>query len=548
MTPDRSPDLKRGLVVLAPAIPWREGPVRSAAITTVTAIFFLAIAVLASLPSEAHADPLGQVTEYRGLTSDAQHLTLGPDGNMWFAERQVPAIGRITPNGEVTIFTAGLRTHSAPCSLAVGPDGNLWFADEGGLGGETGAIGRITPSGTITEFTAGLDSGEKPQDIVAGPDGNIWWSSFSGRGVGKITTAGAITDLSAGLNQGLEPEDVREPGGLVVGPDGSIWFNNYSEDGSAIGKIVPSDDAITEYPVPDYGVPDGVTAGGDGNVWFIDEGNETIDRITPAGVITPFDTGAILNSTEEQQPTGITLGPDGNIWFTYNGKGYGTPPPAYVGNITPAGVVTKFPAPEQYLGGITRGPDGNLWFSDHGSLARITTTGEITEFPVHAAELAAGPDGDMWFDDGEGGELIGKIGTAASPSGGNTGTGGPGSSGSSSTGSGPSTSVPALPPSPNGARSAGVKVGKTTLKLEKGTAQLSVTFPGPGKLVVGGKGIKGVTELIKKAGKTKIGVKPTAKALTKLKSRGQVSLPIKITFTPTGGKAATVSATLKLEG
>ena len=49
---------------------------------------------------------------------------------------------------------------------------------------------------------------------------------------------------------------------------------------------------------------------------------------------------------------------------------------------------------------ITVGPDGALWFNvPCGTVARITTAGVITEYPVGAgpAGITAGPDGALWF-------------------------------------------------------------------------------------------------------------------------------------------------------
>lgn len=62
---------------------------------------------------------------------------------------------------------------------------------------------------------------------------------------------------------------------------------------------------------------------------------------------------------------------------------------------------------------ITAGPDGALWFTECGTsqLARITTTGAITEIPlvnVLPRDLTVGSDGAIWFT--EGGHLaIGRM-------------------------------------------------------------------------------------------------------------------------------------------
>jgi virginiamycin B lyase len=64
---------------------------------------------------------------------------------------------------------------------------------------------------------------------------------------------------------------------------------------------------------------------------------------------------------------------------------------------------------------ITAGPDGNLWFTEDAgnNIGRITTTGEITEFPIPTPQsgphgIAVGPDGNLWFTE-QTGNKIGRI-------------------------------------------------------------------------------------------------------------------------------------------
>src|ERR1700720_1677804 len=71
---------------------------------------------------------------------------------------------RCTPSFvPITEFTAGITSGSNPNNIVAGPDGNLWFPEY-----YSDRIGRITPAGTVTEFSAGISSG--PADIAAGPD------------------------------------------------------------------------------------------------------------------------------------------------------------------------------------------------------------------------------------------------------------------------------------------------------------------------------------------------------------------------------------------
>src|SRR5436189_555880 len=54
---------------------------------------------------------------------------------------------------------------------------------------------------------------------------------------------------------------------------------------------------------------------------------------------------------------------------------------------------------------IVAGPDGNLWVFESGrqSIARMTPTGQLTEFSIPAGvtvgRMIAGPDGAIWFTD-----------------------------------------------------------------------------------------------------------------------------------------------------
>ena len=53
----------------------------------------------------------------------------------------------------VTEFSAGISAKAEPFSITAGPDGNLWFTEWG-----ANRIGRITPSGVVTEFSAGISA------------------------------------------------------------------------------------------------------------------------------------------------------------------------------------------------------------------------------------------------------------------------------------------------------------------------------------------------------------------------------------------------------
>jgi streptogramin lyase len=155
--------------------------------------------------------PSGVITEKPIPTNGQTYMdNVGPhgittgtaDGNVWFTERSLGRIARMTLGGSVTRFPLAM-SNVAPGGITSGPDGNLWFTT-------IFTIGRITPTGTITEFATTANA--FPTEITRGPDGNLWFSQQGA--IGRITPAGAITDFQV----------ASTPEGITAGPDGNIWF------------------------------------------------------------------------------------------------------------------------------------------------------------------------------------------------------------------------------------------------------------------------------------------------------------------------------------
>lgn len=294
-----------------------------------------------------------------------QHLTVGPDGNVWFTDMgQTPAIGMIKPSTDlIAEYSNGLPPSVTLGGITAGPDGNLWFTDAG-----TPAIGRFNPAThVITEFTAGLNTGSQPLDIVAGPDGNLWFTDDgTTKAIGFLDpTTGAITEISSGLQAGTLSDPLR----ITVGPDHNMWFTDDGATTAAIGRVnLRNGDQITEFTtgLSALHYPGGIVTGPDGNLWFA--AWNAIGRITPSGTITMYTAG--LQSYAQVQY--IASGPDGNLWFNDAG---GSPSNPQLGMINPTtGAITEFrsglPVSTQPAA-ITVGPAGSdtLWFADIAAYA-----------------------------------------------------------------------------------------------------------------------------------------------------------------------------------
>ncbi len=88
-------------------------------------------------------------------------LARGADGNLWFSEHTGNRMARITQNGVITEWDIP-TPNSQPRAIALGADGNIWFGMFA-----AGKVGRITPEGVITEFTPPTPN-SGPRALAAG--------------------------------------------------------------------------------------------------------------------------------------------------------------------------------------------------------------------------------------------------------------------------------------------------------------------------------------------------------------------------------------------
>jgi len=78
-------------------------------------------------------------------------------------------------------------------------------------------------------------------------------------------------------------------------------------------------------------------------------------------------------------------------------------------------------------------------------------------------------------------------------------------------------------------------LAKPKLDRRRGTATLTVTVPGSGRLVLKGSGVKRQTKRAKRSGKVSLAIRPQRKTSKKLKSTGSAKVWVKVTYIPTGG-------------
>lgn len=354
-----------------------------------------AVGLTLALSAAAGAVSPGGITEFPvGGTAKLTGITGGPDGNVWFVDGT--AIGRITPAGTISTFTASTTgfTIDAWNGITLGPDGNLWATAT--ILPDGGVIAQIAPNGTFLNlFSTNLQTNADPTLITPGPSGSatLWFiDNATARGgdpdIGEITTGGTITEFSASQAPGVD--------GLVAA-DGQLWLSA-GPSGGGFGTIdqVNTSSSVgtleTYYSPgemePDFD-PQGLAADSHGNLYYTLDGGAELNtggqRIGigeymdpgPGGTVTAYATG--LQASEQSDPTAITAGPDGNMYFVDDGEANGGRDELGELNTT-THAITEFSS--GLPGGsvpsaITGGPDGNVWFTDQGteSIGQLNLTG-----------------------------------------------------------------------------------------------------------------------------------------------------------------------------
>ena len=274
--------------------------------------------------------------------------------------------------------------------LIVDPNRIVWFVVNA-PNSANDTIGRMAPDGTVTIAPLSFDFKDVINGLASTPDGSLWFTVAAidrskQNQVVRLSPSGTITIF-----------DVPSwPGGIASGPDGSVWFTQLPDH---IGRITPAS-KLTEYTMPArWGatgrvtgrvVPTSIALGSDGNMWATVSSINAIVRITPSGRMAKFDL-----PTRKSGPGAIAAGPDGDLWFTEG-------PVTRIGRIAPDGTIAEFTDSKitDTPHDIVAGRENDMWFCEIGFVGRITTGGAVS---VHAAPggtcggIATDPSGDVWL-------------------------------------------------------------------------------------------------------------------------------------------------------
>jgi sugar lactone lactonase YvrE len=355
------------------------------------------------------ADGVGAAAQFSGFAG----IAVDQAGNVFVADEGNYTVRKITPPGVVTTLagTAGVNgdndgqgaaaTFSESSALTIDSGGNLL------VGQFNGGVRLVTPGGTVsTLFPSGLkgevEAGSFAEAIyvstlAADTAGNLYVADAENNMLWKITAGGSVTAL-AGSSNGFGSANgigaaarFAQPNAVAVDGSGNVYVADTGND--MIRKITPTGAVTTLAGTPlgynggsadgtgsaaQFSQPMGVAVDQSGNVFVADTGNNTIRKITPAGVVTTLagtpGTGGSADGlgmfAQFSRPAGVAVDQSGNVFVADMNNNT-------IRRITPAGAVTTLAGtPGSYSGGSADGTGADAQFS-HPIAVAVDTNGNV---------------------------------------------------------------------------------------------------------------------------------------------------------------------------
>ena len=281
-----------------------------------------------------------------------------PSRDLEFLAGDADGPGSVDGTGAAARFTF-------PTGVAVDDAGNVYVADQANgtirkitaagvvitLAGAAGAFGSVDDTGAAARFFA-------PSSVAVDGAGNVYVTDQGNCTIRKITPAGVVTTLAGTPHMPGSADGTGAaarfhfPTGVAVDGTGNVYVADRGND--TIRKITAAGVVTTlagtagvagsadgTGAAARFNFPAGVAVDGTGDVYVADQGNDTIRKITPQGAVTTLAGTAGVGGRNDGTgsaaqffvPTGVTVDSAGNVYVADQGN-------TTVRKITPAGAVT----------------------------------------------------------------------------------------------------------------------------------------------------------------------------------------------------------------
>ena len=242
-------------------------------------------------------------------------------GNIYVADSGNNAIRQIAPGGIVstlagTAGTAGSANGTGaaalfnnPSGVATDSSGNVYVADTNNQ-----TIRKVTPAGVVstvagspgvlgsTDATGSAASFRYPNGLASDSSGNLYVADTGNNTIRKITPAGVVSTLAgtpgvAGFADGTgAAASFNGPAAVALDTLGNLYvadyYNNTIRKVSAAGVVSTIAGSAPFWGAVDdtgsaarFNGPQALVVDAVGNVYVADTNNDTVRKITPAGVV-----------------------------------------------------------------------------------------------------------------------------------------------------------------------------------------------------------------------------------------------------------------------
>jgi hypothetical protein len=398
--------------------------------------------------------PAGTVTTVISGLIGAYGVAIDSAGNFYVPTYWICTVLKVTPAGVVTTLagtqyvagnangTGTAAGFNAPVSVATDSAGDVYVADT-----LNDVIRKITPAGVVTTLAGTADeygsangtgtaaSFNDPTGVATDSAGNVYVADYYNSTIRKITAAGAVTTL-AGTAGGFggsadgtgSAAAFNYPQGVATDTTGNVYVADTASN--IIRKVTPagvvttlagsvgSYSAVVTGSADGTGVaasfdhPTGIVTDGSGNVYVADTLNNTLRKITPAGVVTTLAGSAGIAGSADgtgaaasfNHPIGLATDSAGNVYVvdSHNSTIRKVTPfgvvttlagsPGVTGNTNGTGTAASFNFANHFAG-IAIDSTGNIYVADinNNAIRKITPIGVVTTLVgVQAAGFLAG--------------------------------------------------------------------------------------------------------------------------------------------------------------
>jgi virginiamycin B lyase len=186
-----------------------------------------------------------KVYNLTNLNAGVSYVKFDHEGNIWFPEYNVPAIGEINPmSGKERDFVISPPNggNEGPTFVQIDGHDNVWFSDTDFSLATGGFIGRLSQDGDMSLWPVPT-IGARLEEIGLDHRGPLW---FAEQGTNKV---GRLDPSNNTITQYTSPTPNSDPAGILVAPDTTIWYSEHAAD--KIAHLFPNKaPAVTTHVTP----------------------------------------------------------------------------------------------------------------------------------------------------------------------------------------------------------------------------------------------------------------------------------------------------------